>query len=74
MTSSLSALFKCSINFQSSGVTSEAESDDGSLTEIESTCSGLSDLSGVSDLDVHFEDAPEGVVDFGMEEDVWFKF
>ncbi|VDD96360.1 unnamed protein product, partial [Enterobius vermicularis] len=54
---------------ESSGVTSEAESDDGSLTEIESTCSGLSDLSGVSDLDVHFEDAPEGVVDFGMEED-----
>uniref|UniRef100_A0A0N5AH51 Nucleolar GTP-binding protein 2 n=1 Tax=Syphacia muris TaxID=451379 RepID=A0A0N5AH51_9BILA len=42
--------------------------DDDSMTEIGSTCSGMTDLSGVSDLDVDLGEAQEGTKDFGLED------
>ena len=49
----------------------EGDSDEeGSLTDVGSTCSGLTDLSGVSDLEVDLEEAPEGTIDAGAEDEV----
>ena len=44
------------------------EASDEELTEIGSTCSGLTDMSGFSDLEMDFPDQ-EGTVDAGFEED-----
>lgn len=44
---------------------SEHSDDEGSLTDVGSTCSGLTDLSGVSDLDLGLGDANEGTIDAG---------
>lgn len=44
------------------------DSDEESVTDIGSTCSGMTDLTGISDLDVGFGEAPEGTLDFGLED------
>uniref|UniRef100_A0A914YA17 Uncharacterized protein n=1 Tax=Panagrolaimus superbus TaxID=310955 RepID=A0A914YA17_9BILA len=44
------------------------EASDEELTEIGSTCSGLTDMSGFSDLEMDFPDQ-EGTVDAGVDED-----
>ena len=46
----------------------EDEPSDDELTEIGSTCSGLTDMSGFSDLEMDFPNQ-EGTVDAGEEED-----
>jgi len=46
----------------------EDELSDDELTEIGSTCSGLTDMSGFSDLEMDFPDQ-EGTVDAGIEDD-----
>jgi nuclear GTP-binding protein len=45
----------------------EADSDNESMTDIGSTCSGLTDMSGFSDLDADFPEV-EGTVDAGASE------
>jgi len=46
----------------------EEEDEDEELTEIGSTCSGLTDMSGFSDLEMDFPEQ-EGTVDAGNEDD-----
>ncbi|KAH7726647.1 nucleolar GTP-binding protein 2-like isoform 1 [Aphelenchoides avenae] len=46
----------------------EPDSDDETMTDIGSTCSGLTDMSGFSDLEVDFPEV-EGTVDGGATED-----
>lgn len=46
----------------------EPDSDDETMTDIGSTCSGLTDISGFSDLEVDFPEV-EGTVDGGAPQE-----
>lgn len=45
------------------------EEDDDEHTDLESNCSGLTDVSGLSDVgeDLMADEAPEGTIDLGLE-------
>uniref|UniRef100_A0AAF5Q286 Nucleolar GTP-binding protein 2 n=3 Tax=Wuchereria bancrofti TaxID=6293 RepID=A0AAF5Q286_WUCBA len=43
------------------------DDDDGTLTDLGSTCSGLTNLSDLDDLDFQLPEAPEGTIDAGAE-------
>uniref|UniRef100_A0A915PHY1 Nucleolar GTP-binding protein 2 n=1 Tax=Setaria digitata TaxID=48799 RepID=A0A915PHY1_9BILA len=45
----------------------DGDDNEGTLTDIGSTCSGLTDLSDLDDLDFHLPEGPEGVIDAGDE-------
>ncbi|VDN30735.1 unnamed protein product [Gongylonema pulchrum] len=48
--------------------TDEGDDGDSTLTDLGSTCSGLTDLSGLSDLDFQLPEPPEGTTDAGAED------
>ncbi|VIO95506.1 Autoantigen NGP-1, putative [Brugia malayi] len=46
---------------------SDDDDDNGTLTDLGSTCSGLTNLSDLDDLDFQLPEAPEGTIDAGAE-------
>ncbi|KAL3997748.1 NGP1NT (NUC091) domain family protein [Acanthocheilonema viteae] len=43
------------------------DDDEGTLTDLDSTCSGLTNLTDLDDLDFQLPEAPEGTIDAGAE-------